>query len=345
MKKTLTTIIICLLCSFMAYAQKGEITRLDFEVRADYMQEYQHNEKIDAQSGFKGKYINLRLDGKINDSFSYSFRQRLIKPISDASYFDATDWATLTYSNRNWSISAGKQVVGIGGYEYDYIPIDVYFGSEFWNTIACYQFGASATYSLDNGKDSFLIQFCESPFRRNALNIERKEMFAYNFMWMGSRDIFQSLYSINVIEYLPGRFINYIAAGNQFRFSNLEIRIDAMHRALCSDFEIGKNMSFIGEIYWNPIDRLNVFAKFSYDFNHSDKEGDLCILPGTDITRIGGGIEYFPIKDSKSVRLHLNCCYTFGTSPATAALRPDQTIIDAGVTWKVNLLNIKRKNR
>lgn len=329
----------------MLFAQKGEISRLEFEIRADYMQEYQYGRKVDTQSGFKGRYINFRLDGKINENFSYSYRQRLIYPISDMTLFDATDWATLTYSNRNWSLSAGKQVVGIGGFEYDYSPIDVHFASEFWNTIACYQFGASVTYSLDNSKDSFLLQFCESPFRRNALNTERKEMFAYNLMWMGRRDIYQSLYSVNMIEYLPGQFINYIVAGNQFTFNNLEIRIDAMHRALCSAYEVGMDMSFIGEVYWNPVDRLNIFAKVSHDFNHSEKEGDLCIRPGTAITRIGGGIEFFPIKDSKSVRLHMNCCYTFGTIPTTGVLRPEQTIIDAGVTWKANLLNIKRRNR
>ena len=89
---------------------------------------------------------------------------------------------------------------------------------------------------------------------------------------------------------------------------------------------------------------LNVFAHASYDFNHSNNEGVNCVVRGTDIYRIGAGIEYFPIKNSKDVRLHLNYCYTDGKA-TTGVLQPKQSIWDAGVTWKINLLNIKRKNQ
>lgn len=342
MKRFLT--ISLLISSFCLYAQEGEILKLNFEVRADYQQEYLQGEKIDPNSGFKGKYVNFALNGNITDNFTYAYRQRMIKPNKDASFFDCVDWATLTYNNRNWTISGGKQVVGIGGYEYDYAPIDIYFASEFWNNIACYQFGVSTSYTLDNGKDTFLLQFCESPFRKTAYNTEMKEMFAYNLMWTSTHGFFKSLYSVNMIEYLPGRFINYIVAGNQFSFRNVEIRLDVMNRSVCSDYSIGKDMSFIGEVFWSPLDRLTIFAKMSHDFNRTETTGDFCVLPGTEITRIGGGLEYYPLKNYRNIRLHLIGCYTFGETVPSAVLRPEQTIIEAGLTWKVNLLNVKRRN-
>lgn len=326
------------------HAQKEELFRLETEIRVDYMQEYLGGGKVDAASGFKGKYLNFRIDGQITEGLTYSWRQRLNKPNGNSSFFDATDWATVNYNVDKWSFSAGRQVVGIGGFEYDKAPIDCYFNSEYWNNIACYQFGVSASYAVGSKGDNLMFQFCESPFRRNALNVAGKEMFAYNLMWIGSHDFFSSLYSVNMIEYLPGRFINYIVLGNKFTFSDFILELDIMNRAVSMDELLGKDMSVMADLSWHPLDRLSVFAKLTYDVNRSGRTGDLCVVPGTDILRVGGGIEYYPLKSTKNLRLHLNCCYTDGQSAATGVLRPHQTIVDAGVTWRMKLLNLKRNN-
>ena len=140
---------LAVLVSFAAQGQNSSLLRLDLEARADYMQEFRDETKIDGASGFKGRYLNIRMDGNITDNLSFSYRQRLNKPNKDASFFDATDWITASYTIGSWTISGGKQVVGIGGYEYDGAPIDLYFCSEFWNNIACYQFGVSGSWTSD----------------------------------------------------------------------------------------------------------------------------------------------------------------------------------------------------
>ncbi len=342
MKKALLIATLAL-ASLGLTAQENEILNLNIEARLDYMQEYQQGEKVNGASGFKGKYLNIIMNGNLGAGFSYSYKQRLNKPQNDASFFDATDWLHVTYTRKNWSVSAGKQVVGIGGFEYDGAPIDLYFCSEYWNNIPCYQIGASGAYTTNDGNDKFMLQFCESPFRRNAANLYNKEMFSYNAMWYGSHGFYSSIWSVNMIEYVPGKFINYIALGNRFTFNDFVIDLDVMNRAVSGKSFLGRDMSFMFNAEWNPIECLNVFVKCTHDFNNSDEVGDWCVLPGTSITRIGGGIEYFPIK---SLRLHLNYCYTDGTNGSTAgALQPRQNIIDAGITWRMNVLNLKRHNR
>ena len=331
--------------SLMSFAQESLVTNLQIDARLDYMQEYQEGGKIQDNSGFRGKFLNIRMDGRLTDNISYSYRQRLNKPNKDVSFFDATDWITLTYTPGNWSFSGGKQVVAIGGYEYDRAPIDIYFSSEYWHHIACYQIGVSAAYTLNSGNDTFKFQFCESPFRKNALNADNDEMFAYNLMWTSSHGVFNSIYSVNMIEYLPGRFINYIAAGNRFELGKFDIELDLMNRASSLKNFLGKDFSVMAEFVWKATDRLNIFAKYTYDTNKADEPGDLCVAYGTDVTRFGAGLEYFPLKDSKNIRLHLNGCYTLGTCPETTSLKPKQTIIDAGLTWRMNMLNLKRKNQ
>lgn len=91
----------------------------------------------DTKSGFIGQYLKILVDGKINEKFSYSFRHRLYVDHNDPkSFFNATDWANVTYSpNDIFSLTAGKQMICIGTIEYDYAPIDVYFASDFWNHV------------------------------------------------------------------------------------------------------------------------------------------------------------------------------------------------------------------
>ena len=114
------------ICASSVMGQENQIVNLQVETRVDYQREYLDGEAIKSNSGFKGKYLNVILNGTINDHWSYSYRQRLNKAHADQSFFDATDWIHLTYRlNDNWSFNGGKQVVGIGGYEYDRAPIDL----------------------------------------------------------------------------------------------------------------------------------------------------------------------------------------------------------------------------
>ena len=335
---------LCLLAmlasTMMLWAQK-DIVDLKIEVRADYQREYMDGESIEENCGFRGKYLNMAISGNITENFSYSWRHRFNKMIgpNGSSFFDATDWVWLAYNIKDFEISAGKQVVGIGGYEYDRAPIDLYFCSEFWNNVACYQFGVSGAYSFNEGKDKLMFQFCQSPFR--AIN---PDMYAYNLMWYGNHGIFSSIYSVNMMEYAPGRFINYISLGNKFTFNRVSLELDFMNRATSHQTFFFKDMSIIGELSWKPIDCLNFFGKVSYDVNNTDNN-DYYVMPGTDMTRLGCGVEYFPLRNGRhDIRLHANYCHTFGKNGNTESVLGDNhSMFDLGVTWKFDVLKIAKK--
>ncbi len=326
------------------FAQSNELLNLRIEARGDYQHENVDGDKVNDNCGFKGRFLNIRMDGNISEEFSYSYRQRLNKPNKDATFFDATDWIYLTYTKNNWSISAGKLVVGLGGYEYDRAPIDIYFASEYWNNIPCYRLGASVTFTTDSKRDKFVAQICESPFRSKETNTDNEEMFAYNLLWYGSHGWFNTIYSLNMIEYMPEKYISYIILGHKINFGEFSLELDIINRALSGHAFLGKDLSVIGELMWSPTNSLNLFTHISYDVNNTDKYGDFCVMPDTEITRAGLGLEFFPIKGSKDVRLHLNGCYTWGNnSNPLGVLTDKQTVVDAGVTWKMNLLSFKRR--
>lgn len=339
---TARTIIILAVCLFFTLPIKAqsEITRAELLTRVEYLQEYIDGDNIGANSGLKGKYIFFRIDGTLGKGLSYAYRQRINKPTSIQSLFDATDFLNLTYTRGPWSISAGKQIIATGGYEYDRAPFDLYYCSEYWYNLACFQLGVSGTYAFNEGNDLLTFQISDSPFRRGILNPTNDDIYSYNLMWTGSHEWFKTTYSVNVMEYAPGKYINYLALGNRFEFGEFIFEFDFVNKGTNAKNFLLDDYCLIGDLWWTPIDALNVFIKVSYDRNKSVTE-DLCVAAGTDVLRAGAGIEYFPFKDYRNLRFHLNCCYTNGESPAANSLRPDQTIVNAGLTWKLDFLKIR----
>ena len=116
-------------------------------------------------------------------------------------------------------------MIGIGGFEYDLAPIDVYFFSGFCSNVTSYAFGGSVGYAL-SGNDQLTAQMCESPF-----STAYDDIYAYNLLWQGKHGCWSTLYSLNMVEYMPGKFVNYIALGNQFNLGDVTLTLDLMNRA------------------------------------------------------------------------------------------------------------------
>ena len=186
------------------FGDENDIFRIGVEARFDYLNEALEGNQIDAASGFKARYINFRLDGQILPNFTYSWRQRLNKVNSASDFVNNMDWFHLTYKPiKNLAISAGKQVVMIGGFEYDRAPIDIYFCSEFWNNVNCYQIGASVAYTTNDGNDTILFQACQSPYDTASTSVD---YYAFNLYWSGTHGCYTALYSLNFMQYAPGKY-------------------------------------------------------------------------------------------------------------------------------------------
>jgi AAA+ ATPase superfamily predicted ATPase len=138
---------------------------IDLQTRVSYLNDRIDNHIRHDASGFKGDYFLLSVSGQVTDRLTYSWRQRINQKKERSDWFDGTDWVYLDYKlDDHWSVAAGKQVAMVGGYEYDRNPVDIYVSSEFWNNIAPFQFGASATYTTTNGKNRFTAQVTQSLF-------------------------------------------------------------------------------------------------------------------------------------------------------------------------------------
>lgn len=306
------------------------LSNLEVQTRFDF---YGDAAGDDVTPAFGGKYLNLYLAGNLGDKLGYSIRQRFNKAVVSGAYWDATDWAWVDWAfNDVFSVNAGKQVVAIGGFEYDRAPINLYQCSEYWNNIACYQFGASASARLGT-HDKLTFQLCQSPNRTAA-----DGLFAYNLIWYGDHGPWSTIYSVNMIESLPGEFISYVALGNRLEFGPCAIEADWMNRAAAGQKSFFSDFSVMAEFSVRPADNLNLFLKYSYDANE-ETALDFCVLPGTSITSVGGGLEFYPLRGSRALRLHAQGYGTYGSNGNPQGVLSDgHVVLDCGLTFYLDLL-------
>lgn len=308
--------------------------RLKFDTRFDFTGKVPTQDSLSTSSSFDGRYLNILLEGEINDKFSYNYRQRMIldSKLDYQSFFNATDWMYLSYKiNENFSISGGKQIVAIGGFEYDAAPIDLYFWSSFWNSVICYQIGGTVSYKTTDEKHTIGLQVTNSPFSSQTL----QSIYSYNLIWYGNFNSFNSIYSLNRIEVEKGNYINYITLGNKFSVSNLSIEVDLMDRFFDQQSSLLLDYSVIGHVKYAVNNKITLLAKAGYDQNKAQQPTDLFIYdrfvePGTEHFFYGAGVEYFPISNSKDVRIH-----------AVWATNNDQLqyhTFNIGVRWQMNVL-------
>lgn len=323
--------------------QEKGLLRLDATARVDW--QYDHNEGLgtnDDQSGFKGKYFMLRADGEIIPGLSYSWRQRLNKGNKDQTFFDATDWVYVNYATAGWNFRAGKEIVAIGGYEYDRAPFDLYSTSVFWNNVPCYQLGALASYNFTPSQ-MLTAQVTQSLFHSSGNN----NIYAYNLMWNGRFGLYETIWSANLVEYSKGRYINYISLGNKLHLGKWSVELDFMNRASSHQSFLFKDCTVVGEVAFNPTNRWRIHAKGTYDVNHSGTAADALVQNGTELTMAAAGVAYYPLlKDRTSLRLHADIAYSWGKNANSADLmQHGTTLAQVGVTWQMNFLNIKRKSK
>lgn len=316
---------------------------VSFDTRIDFQNVWYDGTTDDAASGFKGKYFMLRVDGSVMDGFvDYSWRQRLNRRKENTSAFDDTDWVWVRVNHKGWHISGGKEVVLVGSWEYDKNPVDVYTFSLFWDNLPCFEFGATVARDL-GPNDNLAFQVTQSPWHTP----EHNNMYAYNLLWTGHHGPYSALWSVNMMEYAPDRYINYIAFGNKLSFGRVWVTVDLINRAASHQVFLFRDFSLLSELSWRATDRWRFHMKYTFDNNHSGTGADLTVTDGTHLNMLGIGAEFNVLRRSThNLRVHANAIYAWGrNSNPLDALQRRTAIADIGFRWRVDLLRVKSPKR
>ena len=283
-------------------AARAEVDTLYFDARAAFNEAVRGN---NYSGRFLGDHLNLNIYGTMTEKVGFRIRHRLNVAPTAVDPLRATDWAALIWRPTDkWTITAGKQAILVGGYEYDSMPIDVYFYSNFCNNLPQgYAIGVTTDYQL--AEDHYAtFQMINSP-----LSFGFSDTFAFNFGWKGRPlEWWHTIWTVNAVEDDFHRYIGYVALGNHMVLGNVAIDLDLIDRANLHQSDLFSDYTFITKVIWS-VGKWNYCGKIGFERNDAanvDSNGrayDTVLAPGYDYLYGGCGIEYFPYGDNK-LRLH-----------------------------------------
>ena len=281
-----------------------------------------------GEFGATGLYLDI--NGKISPRLSYSFNHIIAANYLEAVGFDATQWLNLTYSIGSFDLTAGKLSTNMGNFEYGADVLDAYFdlNSMVYNMLDCYQWGLQATWNHSDSH-SVAFQFTNSPLATGS------NQFAYNLSWRGEWEHYMPYWSVNLWQHDAGRYMKGLNLGNRLNFGGFSCDLEYMVRAT--------DMKRFGKDDFNLIlapsysfgEWVRIFGKFGWERTAADLPYDLAYeeYKGGDYLYYGGGVEYFPFKENRDIRLH-----------AFWALNNyGDNILNIGLRWKIDATSIIKR--
>jgi len=323
---------------------------------------------------FKFDHIIVDLGGEVTSKLSYRYLQRLnkVSPVFTKENLPSSiDYAYLKYSfNGLFSMTAGKQALLIGGFEYNKYPVDVYDYSGISNYITCYLTGMQVAFTpVQNQEFSFQILNNRMGTWREAigtlqvgLQLEPPTLPLYYSLGWNSNYLDNALqlrYAANITSPAKGKTLVMVSGGQMWQSGPFNIYIDAFFQHSEIDYLGGiRNLtispenvvenvnyfSLLGELNYRIQPRWNILLKYFYN-NFSTYKSSIFLDKGNCLTswNYQGGIEFYPMKDDN---LHLFLIATFKNyrDPAVAQITaPDNSFrISAGFIYRISVLSLKR---
>lgn len=343
MKRMILAAVVAICAAMTANAEKAEdgslVNMMSVDGKLGY--NYQYDKDLgmsNDNTGFKGQHIYLLMAGNISKEVSYFYRQRFDNIGGSKDFFDATEILNLTWNVTDWlSVSGGKQVVALGGFEYNTAPIDLYYKSAFWWGFSPYELGASVAVNVSKN-DNIMLQVNNSSFRYASGG----NTYGFNLLWSGKHGFYESYWSANMTEYKvekDGRWLNFIILGNRFHIGDMvDLDVDVVNRTKIADLKFAKDYSVMSKLTVRPIDGLSVHAKYTRDYNDevNGVAEDMSIAMGTNVNIVSGGVEYEAIKSKPGA------CRVFAAGAYTwypkETLYNSQTQVEAGVKFSLDIL-------
>lgn len=361
MKKFLVVCAVMMLPCFLVRAQEAEDAGrgavLSFIPRFDAGVMYYKDAK-EASFSFGNTSFYTLFEGNISDNWSFSvmnhwlsaaydcdnFKEAVWEYTKDSYKFDwpfrgrdysgwnFLDWAYITFSPGPFEFSLGKQLVLMGGFEYEDYDYDVnpIIASSLWNSVPCYRWAFTPAWNLPDGKSKLSLQIACDPLNTHL---------SYGAQWDGTYGPYSMRWSGYTYKNAFDKWRFIASLGNRlelgdwiidFTWSNkfggwfTEDPDDEDEDAPLADV-VAKGHTFVPSIVWAPSDKWEFSLKGSYNYCSDDND--------YSYTTAGLTASWFPIKDSHSLRIQASA----GLQDGNDILNPSFFYGLLGITWNFDL--------
>lgn len=292
-----------------------------------------------AGGAFKVPQLRLEVKGQLTDRLSYRWRQRLNKsyePTGSDALPLAIDVAGVGIkATEGLSFFLGRQCVAYGGFEFDANPIDIYKYSELVAHQYIFMTGLAASYNFTPGQQ-MVFQVLNSnsrdatEFYGDSIEVRRMAL-VYSLGWNANMfdGLWQTRYSVSVMNETKDCNMYYVALGNLFTFSpkwnmyvDLMGSIENIDRkgmmteiiGLQDNHNVNNAMygAVAAKLNYRFHPKWNAFVKGTYDWIGM-LEGGNGYSKGVYRTALNylAGVEFYPMHDSD---LHFFCVFTGQTN-------------------------------
>jgi hypothetical protein len=350
-----------------------------------HMRSAYHNEFVGSplkfdDGGFRFDQVIVDVAGEISPKLSYKYLQRLNKasPIfTKENLPNSIDYAYLRYRfNERFSVTAGKQALTIGGFEYNKYPVEVYDYSGINNLVNCYLNGLQVAFTPRPNQE-FTFQVVnnrwgtvedaigtpvESSGTSHVMRVEAPTVPLYYSLGWNSNyfdNALQLRYGANVTSPAKGKTLFMLSGGQKWRSDTWRIYVDVLYQRSDIDYlgairgatatpgamvENVEYFTLLGELNYRFQPRWNILLKCFYN-NFSVYEKNSHVDSGNCLTswNYQGGLEFYPMKDDN---LHLFLTATlkkFSKPEVKQIITPTNSFrVSAGFIYRIPVLSVRR---
>lgn len=326
--------------SLFEYATKipkrNKVFNLDLELHAGFNADFAASRFDEA--AFRFQDVKLDITGEVNDRLFYWYRQKLNadygnQPLEELP--EAIEYAYIGYQlSERFTITAGKQDVFYGGFEYDPNPLTIYEYSDMNEYSLCYLTGVGLAFAASPSQE-LRLQVTNSrmgsmgdDYGRLPAHFNKPKLpLFYTLNWNSSYadEAVNLRYSVSAAEQAKGKYMFNLFAGQSVELSSFYAYFDVMYsrgaldplglltelaplpegeeEALPIRVQNCDYLSLVAEVRYRFLPKWQVFAKGMYE-TASIYQATAGWEKGKYRTAWGyqGGLEFYPMADDN---LHL----------------------------------------
>ena len=191
----------------------------------------------DSGASFVGRQLRFEMLGNINKHWGYRFRYRLNRPGDQQSdnFSNNIDFMMIRYKfNDRFELTAGKEGVALGGYQYDDNPIQVLEFCDWLTGIDGFHLGMQGSYKITQDHTMYLSLHNANNDRTNKYYFEDKTIKSSHFplgataCWSGSffGGKLQTLWSYTLLSEVQNNLSHLVMTGTKLNMKKWQLILD-----------------------------------------------------------------------------------------------------------------------
>ena len=226
--------------------------------------------------------------------FDFTPTKDLYRYLGHSDWTNWLDWAYLRYDADSWFATVGKDILYMGGMEFDEYDFDVHpiMLSSLWNNFSCYQWQAAAGWQNETTALSFQVStspYGEHPFSSGIYNFGAK--------WAGEYGSFSNIWSFMLVGEGEGKYYPLLTLGQKYELGDVTLGLDYWN-AVCSEelLLLNGHTAFLTAL-WAPAEQFEILVRGGYESVNEKALRD-------EFNSFRGGIAFhwFPVEN---LRIHL----------------------------------------